>query len=145
MAMKQLIYASRPFGFDQGGLNAILSTARRKNSEREITGALICRADIYLQLLEGPAEAIAGTYARIKRDDRHLEVTLISEEDVEARLFPKWSMLDDPARSWIWSQEEVAAGVMSSVTPAAVRAVFVRLAEEPHARADEAVAARAVS
>ena len=131
MAMKQLIYASRPFGFDEGGLNSILSTARRRNTERNITGALICRADIYLQLLEGPADAIVATYERIKRDDRHLEVTLVSEEEVEARLFPQWSMLDDPARSWMWSQEEVAAGMLSAAPPAEVRAVFVRIADEP--------------
>ena len=139
MAMKQLIYASRPFGFDEGGLNSILSIARRRNSERNVTGALICRADIYLQLLEGPADAIAATYERIKRDDRHLEVTLISEEEVEERLFPNWSMLDDPARSWMWSQEEVAAGKLAAALPAEVRAVFTRIAAEPRTQEDLAL------
>ncbi len=129
--MKQIIYASRPFGFDEGGLNSILSTARRRNSRNDITGALICRADIYLQLLEGPAEAIGDTYERIKRDDRHLEVMLIRDQEVDRRLFPEWSMLDDPARSWMWNQAEIAAGALQAASPEEVLAVFARIACEP--------------
>lgn len=131
MALKQIIYASRPFGFDQGGLNSILSTARRRNSRHDITGALICRADVYLQLLEGPAEAIGDTFERIQRDDRHMEVTLIRDHQVEGRLFPQWSMLDDPARSWLWNQAEIAAGALQAASPEEVLAVFARIAGEP--------------
>ena len=63
MSVVQLIYASRPFGFDQAMLNGILSQSRRCNSRDGITGALICRADVYLQLLEGSAAALDATYA----------------------------------------------------------------------------------
>jgi len=54
----QLVYASKPFGFDTATLNAILSDARRLNPANAITGALICREDLYLQLLEGPEPAV---------------------------------------------------------------------------------------
>jgi hypothetical protein len=61
----QLIYVSEPFGYDSGILSAILATARRNNARRGITGALICRHDIYLQLIEGEGDAIDALFARI--------------------------------------------------------------------------------
>jgi hypothetical protein len=45
MPTTQLIYTSRPFGFDAGTLDDILISARRHNRANGITGALICRAD----------------------------------------------------------------------------------------------------
>ena len=78
MDLIRLIYCSRPFGFDDAALNGILIDARRCNERDAITGALICRADIYLQLLEGPAAAVDATFARIAKDNRHLEVNLLS-------------------------------------------------------------------
>ena len=131
MILTQLIYFSKPFGFDEAGLNGILAQARRNNRRDGITGALICRADLFLQMLEGPRLAVTSAFGRIHGDDRHLEVTLISSGDVEARLFPEWHMRDDPARSWMWSQAEVSAGAADRATAQDVRAVFERLAREP--------------
>ena len=37
-------------------------------------GALICRDDLFLQMLEGPEAVVEAIYGRIVRDDRHLEV-----------------------------------------------------------------------
>ena len=51
----QLIYASRPFGYDDLTLISILMQARENNARNGITGALICREDVFLQILEGPA------------------------------------------------------------------------------------------
>ncbi len=130
MPLLQLVYASHPFGFDSAILSAILLDARRCNSRDDITGMLICRADLYLQLLEGPAEAVDAAYRRIAADDRHLDLRLLSRQPVEARLFPLWSMQDDPARSWLWTKAEVEAGVLDQASPDAVRAVFHRLAAE---------------
>ncbi|MDN3573119.1 BLUF domain-containing protein [Methylobacterium longum] len=131
MSVVQLIYASRPFGFDQAMLNGILSQSRRCNSRDGITGALICRADVYLQLLEGSAAALDATYARILRDDRHLEIRRLSYHTVTDRLFPGWAMRDDPARSWMWSQSEVANGAIDQATYLQALKIFERLAAEP--------------
>ena len=97
--LKYLIYASKPFGFDQSVLNGILVTAKTNNQRFQITGALICRSDLYLQFLEGPASAIDCVYQNIRRDDRHVEVTLLAEGGAQARLFPDWAMRDDPVRN----------------------------------------------
>jgi Sensors of blue-light using FAD len=130
-ALTQLIYVSRPFGFNAAVLDDILTVSRFNNARDGITGALICRADLYLQLIEGPDSAIAATYARIAADqDRHVDVQLLLSRSVEAPMFPKWAMRDDPARSWMWSHEEVSAGAVRLATPAQILAIFERVAAE---------------
>jgi hypothetical protein len=126
----QLIYSSQPFGFDESALNGILIIARRNNPRDAITGALICRHDLYLQLLEGPRAAVEARYLSIARDNRHLEVVKRVSRPVTERLFPNWAMRDDPARSWMWTATEVDQGVLDRAAPADFIAVFTRLAAE---------------
>ncbi len=126
----QLIYSSRPFGYDEVTLSAILLVARRNNSHDAITGALICRQDLYLQLLEGPQAAVEARYGSIARDRRHVEVVKRVSRPVTERLFPNWAMRDDPARSWMWTATEVDQGVLDRAAPADFIAVFTRLAAE---------------
>ena len=128
MAIHQLIYASEPFGFDDGMLNGILADARRCNARDGVTGALICRADIYLQLLEGDRDTVEATFARIAVDPRHLAVERLLAGPVEARLFPEWAMLDDPARSWLWIAGDIANGALRLADPATLRGIFERVA-----------------
>ncbi len=130
MTIHQLIYMSEPFGFDDGMLNGILSISRRNNIRDGLTGALVCRRDIYLQLLEGPAAAVEAAYARITGDDRHLAIVRLLSEPADERLFPDWAMRDDPARSWLWSEAEVGAGAVRAATTDEVRGVFERVARE---------------
>lgn len=127
MSLLQLIYASTPFGFDNPTLNQILSVARRNNLRDGITGSLICRADLYLQMLEGPRSSVTATFNRILKDDRHLDVVLIGCGDAKTRLFPDWHMRDDPAQSWMWTQEQIAGGAIEASSEDDVRAVFTRL------------------
>jgi Sensors of blue-light using FAD len=124
---KRLIYRSQPFGFDRAMLAGILSAARRNNPRGGITGALICRQDLYLQLIEGPAEAIDTLYARICEDDRHANIELLLTEDMGERMFPGWAMLDDTAPSMSWSAQDVAAGALKAASPDELRAPFLRL------------------
>ncbi len=132
MALVQLVYTSRPFGFDGTILNGILVTARRLNARDGITGALICRADVYLQLLEGPEDALAACYARIARDDRHVDVVERLRRPIDERMFPAWAMRDDPARSWMWSQREVENDAADRASEDDYLTIFKRLAAEPH-------------
>jgi hypothetical protein len=127
MGLFRAIYSSRPFGFDAGMLNGILMDARRANLRDDITGALICRADIYLQWLEGPEAQVRNTLARISRDDRHVEVTLHVAEPATERVFAHWAMLHDPAATWIWSRDEVAAHAVERATAQEVTAFFTQL------------------
>lgn len=128
MPLLQLTYASRPFGFESGLLAGILIDARRCNERDGITGALICRDDLYLQLLEGPADKVEAAYGRILKDDRHIEARRLTRRTVEDRLFGAWAMRDDPAQSWVWSREAVHNGAAEQATEAEVLAIFQQLA-----------------
>ncbi|MGY9049304.1 hypothetical protein P775_16165 [Puniceibacterium antarcticum] len=130
MSHLRLIYASRPFGFDPGTLNGVLLDSRRCNLRDDITGALITRADLFLQLLEGPPDKVNAAYDRIRRDDRHIEIRELVRRDADTRLFAGWAMRDDPARSWLWSREELAAGALDTASESEVEAVFVRVWRE---------------
>ena len=124
----QLIYASTPFGYDDLALMEILSKARKLNARDGITGSLICREDLYLQLLEGPGPAVEATFNRILRDGRHANVAVLWSGDIEARMFPEWTMRHDPAQSWMWSREDVARGAITETPATDIRAIFQRLA-----------------
>ena len=126
----QLVYCSKPFGYNLEILSSILTTSRFNNKKKNITGALICREDIFLQLLEGPEEDIALTYESIKRDDRHINVHHLLDHKVDRRLFPAWAMKDDPIKTWMWSREEVANGIVKKLAPSEVIKVFDKLSEE---------------
>jgi Sensors of blue-light using FAD len=125
----QLTYASRPFGYDSAMLTGILFDARRCNARDGITGALICRDDLFLQLLEGPEAAVEATFARIAADDRHIEVRRLTRRMIadDARMFGAWAMRDDPAASWVWSRAEVDAGVPDRAGESEVLEMFRRL------------------
>lgn len=125
--MYRAVYSSRPFGFDAAILSGILMDARRNNERDGITGALLCRSDVYIQWLEGPEEKVRDALARIRRDDRHLEFTLHLSEPAGERVFGNWAMLHDPAATWIWSREEVANGAAQHSTPDEVKGFFKRL------------------
>jgi hypothetical protein len=130
MTIHQLIYMSEPFGFDDGILNGILSISRRNNARDNITGALVCRRDIYLQLLEGPEDMVESAFGRIVGDDRHLALKRLYSGSVAEHLFPEWAMRDDPAQSWLWTEAEVGAGALTAARPDELHAVFERVARE---------------
>ena len=132
MRLSQLIYTSRPFGFDDLELMNILLVSRHNNERDGITGSLICREDIYLQLLEGPRAAVSTTYARILHDNRHAEMVLLGAGDAQERLFPKWSMRHDPVQSWMWTLQQVRAGAVTEAPMEDIRGIFVRLASSPN-------------
>ena len=136
--MKQLIYRSEPFGFDRAILAGILLTARRNNRRDDITGALLCRSDLYLQLIEGPESAIDAAYARIAVDDRHCDVALLLSRSVDERLFPGWEMFDDVMPSLSWSPAEIADGAIENAGGGDLLAIFTRLAASAAASGDAA-------
>ncbi len=110
-------------------LNGILLDARRNNARDAISGALVCRQDIYMQLLEGPRHAVEAAYARICQDDRHLSVRTLVSKRVPGRLFADWAMLHDPERSWIWSEADLAGGALDRASETEIGAIFETLSD----------------
>ena len=130
MKLMQLVYCSQPFGYSLEILSAILVASRANNRKNDITGALICRSDIFLQLLEGPTQNVKNTYEAIQNDDRHINVYHLLDQPVKKRLFPAWAMKDDPVKTWMWSREDVSKGIVKGLSKAEVEEVFVKLSKE---------------
>jgi hypothetical protein len=126
--VKQLIYRSQPFGFDRAMLAGILVQARRNNRRDDITGALVCRHDLYIQLIEGPEPAIDALYSRIAADNRHNDVRLALSDTVSERMFPEWEMLDDDMPTMTWTPAQIADGAIEQASPEELRAIFEGIA-----------------
>ena len=130
MKLFHLIYKSRPFGFDSSILSGIMLSSIENNKRDDVTGALICRGDLYLQLLEGKEETLRKTYERILKDDRHLEIKKLVWRKATVRLFPKWAMRDDPAKSWLWNKKQIENGALEKASEEDLVSVFSKLASD---------------
>ncbi|MDP4003203.1 BLUF domain-containing protein [Methylobacterium sp. NEAU K] len=97
LMIHQLVYYSRNTVPGDGramltNMREILSASQRNNSRDGITGFLIFDKTWFVQILEGERAMVTGTYNRIARDPRHTAAAIINVSDVEARLFPNWTM-----------------------------------------------------
>ncbi len=92
MYLTRLLYFSRVNSDMDQDIDQILSSARKHNSSRNITGALWFDGDYFVQALEGGRHAVSETYHRIAADKRHSDIELASCEMVDSRLFHKWRM-----------------------------------------------------
>jgi hypothetical protein len=63
-----------------------------KNRSLDITGCLWFSNDRFLQILEGPREAVDAVYESIKDDDRHHSIVTVSTSPVARRSFARWGM-----------------------------------------------------
>ncbi len=73
-------------------LGGILDVSRRRNAEDGVTGALLLRESVFAQVLEGPAAAVAETFARISADPRHSAITVLEDTPATTQIFAQWSM-----------------------------------------------------
>ena len=128
--LKYLIYASTPFGFSQKDLDEILLKSKYNNEANNITGALLCRGDIYCQFLEGPEKEVNKTYSKILLDDRHVNIQMLSSGKVKRRLFANWAMRDDPIKSWMWTREELDNNILQSLTQYDALKIFIKHSRE---------------
>ena len=88
-----LIYVSVANGdLSEHELVDLLTVSRENNTRDEITGMLLYKDGRFMQLLEGPESAVCATYARIARDLRHRDITILLEGELAERDFSDWSM-----------------------------------------------------
>ena len=73
-------------------MEELLENARVNNQRDGITGCLIYFDNSFVQLLEGNKKKIKLLYEKLKIDDRHKNVTLLSEDEISERTFPNWGM-----------------------------------------------------
>jgi superfamily II DNA or RNA helicase len=89
----QCIYASaasRDFETDE--LADLLQAARENNARLGLTGMLLYAEGGFFQVLEGQPDVVEALYAKIERDRRHAQVTLVIKEPIPKRYFDDWTM-----------------------------------------------------
>ncbi|NIZ14873.1 BLUF domain-containing protein [Phaeobacter sp. HF9A] len=71
---------------------AIVEKSRRKNEAQKLTGALVFKDGKFLQILEGPAEAVAARFQAIQRDARHHDLHVLYDSMINSRSYPDTPM-----------------------------------------------------
>lgn len=92
--LHEVIYVSRRAEgvTDQVVVDDIVLPAGVKNNRLEITGCLWFSRDRFLQILEGPREAVEDVYSKILADDRHYDISTVSKSPIAKRSFARWGM-----------------------------------------------------
>ena len=106
-------------------LDTLLSAARATNRIYEITGVLLFSGTQFMQCLEGPADAVEKTYARILGSSQHKDVRVIVDESIEKRVFGDWLMGSAKATNSDllnlytarWSQRSSEATAFADMSP----------------------------
>ena len=89
----RLMYASRAVeAMRPETLHAILKKSNLHNPGTGVTGVLCFCGDNFLQVLEGGRSQVNALYNRIARDPRHVDVEILSFEEIDERSFSSWSM-----------------------------------------------------
>ena len=86
-------YASRTTHvLDDAAIAALGRQAAARNALESVTGLLLCGETTFVQVLEGPREAVMDTVRRICRDERHNGLVVLRVACIDARRFGAWSM-----------------------------------------------------
>lgn len=88
-----LVYRSTTdHDLSQEELLALLTWSRDWNVEHGVTGLLLYRDCVFMQLLEGEEQTVRDLFASIARDRRHFDVDQMWTEVADERRFADWSM-----------------------------------------------------
>jgi len=126
--MRQLLYASNTSrDVSDLLLNDILAASRRNNGASGITGILLYVAGGFMQVLEGDAQAVDVTFARICADKRHWNTMVLLDREAP-RAFGEWSMgFERPTRDqvgiFVLTQDAIA-GKLTPGAPAEIPALL---------------------
>ncbi|MEL6301561.1 MAG: BLUF domain-containing protein [Pseudomonadota bacterium] len=89
----QVAYVSRAVAkFDKARLDSLLRHSRRNNRKLDLTGLLLYEDGLFLQVLEGPPNALWELYEVIEADPSHTEVEKVAERPIRQREFGLWRM-----------------------------------------------------
>jgi hypothetical protein len=89
--LRQIAFASaaRP-GLKPADTSAIIAASRANNVREGITGVLVYSGESFLQLVEGPDDALAVLWRRLILDDRHRSLASIYGAETGDRWFADW-------------------------------------------------------
>ena len=73
-------------------LENILSSARKRNLQAQVTGLLLFTDGKFMQYLEGPKAGVLSIFETIKSSSLHQDIIEISQQPLERREYGEWSM-----------------------------------------------------
>jgi hypothetical protein len=89
----RLLYASRAAApLTPSIVSSIMEQSRKNNPSQGITGILCFSDDLFIQVLEGGRDEVCELFNTIVRDDRHLNVRILTYEEIPERRFGGWTM-----------------------------------------------------
>lgn len=94
MGLERLVYESTATGSTGSltNLAVILAESERNNARDGLTGVLAAHADRYIQVIEGPREALDSLLRRLEDDPRHQNLRLLDRATISQRMFEGWTM-----------------------------------------------------
>lgn len=93
--MRQIVYCSittAQSGLSTGAIPEIIRQAAPRNGIEGITGLLYAEGDAFLQVIEGSHEAIADLLDRLGQDERHRDLRILVDREIDDREFGDWTM-----------------------------------------------------
>lgn len=130
--MIRLLYISTArTPLSQGDLETLLRVSRYNNTKVDVTGLLVTGGRRFLQMLEGPEQAVEALFARINADPRHFAVVVLSRKSIEQRQSAAWAMAFSGAGGIgpdAPGLPEIVAGLVSEIEDPALRAEFSHFA-----------------
>ena len=128
--LRRVIYVSEKVGSSKQDVTDIINASARNNPSKKITGCLLEGKTSFLQILEGPSEAIQILYKTISEDNRHTNVKSLCDEPLETRLFSDWSMRSDNYNRIEWGDAKFNSGSFANISADAAKNIFTRISEQ---------------
>jgi hypothetical protein len=94
--MFQIVYISfaaesfKSDGID--GIDNILKGAYAFNAKKDITGMLLYKGGVFIQLLEGEKKEVESLFGKIALDLRHEGLKVLIKQESQERVFKDWTM-----------------------------------------------------
>jgi hypothetical protein len=73
-------------------LEELLSKARARNLQYDVTGALLYHDGSFFQYFEGPDEGVAIVYTHIRQSPLHFDIVELMDSPISRRSFSSWQM-----------------------------------------------------
>ncbi|MGD9545440.1 MAG: BLUF domain-containing protein [Methylocystis sp.] len=91
--MHRLVYFSNAnLDLSLPAIEEMVAAAAARNRPLQISGALLYNGLNFLQILEGPHQALTPLYLKIRKDPRHSGVVKLIHERISTRSCPDWGM-----------------------------------------------------
>ena len=132
--IRQVVYlSSARAGTGDAEIAAILDAARAANGRNGLTGMLAAGGGVYLQVVEGPAEAVESLLTRLRADARHENLRVLQDGEAATRNFPGrlmgFRVLAPEAAGLIAAQLRVRAMTAAEIATALGNPAAVGLAQ----------------